>query len=141
MGVMLMTEPAAACRRLTRTLLVVEDEDFLRIVASESLRRQGYQVIEARDAAEARHALRPGSPVDLVFTDVHMPGEESGLDLARWIAQNLPHVAVLVASGEMCAVQGRGLPFLSKPYRHAQVRQAIQRLLSDPRPADRPYPE
>ena len=100
----------------TATVLVVEDDFLVRICAADALSEAGFQVLEAADAPEAL-ALLDRAPVDVVFTDVNMPGEFDGLGLAERVARRWPGVAVVVTSG-------RGFPnglaagarFVPKPY-------------------------
>jgi CheY-like chemotaxis protein len=102
-------------------VLVVEDEGLLRLSISDHLKDCGYSVLEACDAHEAIEILEAGVEVDLVFTDVKMPGTIDGFGLAKWIRENRPQLAVFVASGypgkvdlarDLCA----GEQFFSKPY-------------------------
>src|SRR5437016_9555126 len=62
-------------RSETPTILVVEDEVLIRLMISEYLREFGYRVVEARTGAEARRVLQSSQPVDLVFSDIRMPGD------------------------------------------------------------------
>jgi CheY-like chemotaxis protein len=65
------------------TILVVEDEVLIRLPLAEYLRDCGYRVFEASNVAEAKAVLDADTPVDLVFSDVNMPGNENGFALAR----------------------------------------------------------
>src|ERR1700690_3128346 len=80
------------------TVLVVEDEMMVRQPIAEYLRDCGYNVLEAADASEAI-ALLGSDQVDVVFSDVRMPGRMDGFGLARWLRQNHPDVSVLLTSG------------------------------------------
>ena len=90
---------------MTDTILVVENEPFLLIDLSEQLCAAGYDVIEAASGEAARRILQncaqeDGQRVDIVVTDVRMPGALDGIGLARWVRStcNLP---VILVSGEM----------------------------------------
>src|SRR5579871_5653232 len=81
-------------------ILVVEDEMLIRTMVVDHLRDSGYAVIEAANADEAIAMLRGAdAKIDLVFSDVNMPGAVDGFGLARWVRQNKPHTHVLLTSG------------------------------------------
>jgi CheY-like chemotaxis protein len=113
------------------TLLVVEDEVLIRLSVAESLRESGYRILEASNADEAQSIFTAGEPVEVVFSDVNMPGEMSGFDLAHWIKQEFPDVKVLLTSGATPASGENTFdgPFLSKPYSHHVLLAQIKRLL------------
>jgi CheY-like chemotaxis protein len=101
-----------------RTILVVEDDEPVRITTAEFLRECGYVVIEAGDVAEAKDRLLNWH-VDLVFSDINMPNRESGFALEKWVRHEYPAVQVLLTSGYPQAAgdtQGLREPILSKPY-------------------------
>jgi PAS domain S-box-containing protein len=117
------------------TVLVVEDREDLRAAAVAMLQRLGYRTLEAETAAAALAMLRDGARVDLVFTDVLMPGGMSGLDLVhemRLLGIKLP---VLVTSGYASPhvlreqAQKLGLPTLAKPYRIADLAENLRETL------------
>lgn len=105
------------------SILVVDDEPLVRFVAAEYLEDDGFQVLEAGDVSEALALLRSEStPIDLVFSDIHMPGGLDGCDLARWVRENRPDLPVILTSGRLHddALPGelRQLaPIVTKPYR------------------------
>lgn len=66
-------------------VLVVEDDVLIRTSAAEYLRASGYKTVEATTAAEAVDVINSGAPVDVVFTDVRMPGGMDGVELAGWV--------------------------------------------------------
>lgn len=118
------------------TILVVEDEWLVRLPIAEYLRDCGYRVLEASDADEAMAMIDSGQTVDLVFSDVRMPGSIDGFGLARWLRRNHPDVPVLLASG----YSGVATPdpeirslgrLIEKPYSQPQVARRIEALLSD----------
>ena len=117
------------------TVLVVDDERRMRRLARRSLSELGYQVIEADDAAAAARLLENDVSVDLLFTDVVMPGEIDGRTLGQWARQERPGLKVLLTSGFPQPVDTEGtpgtepLPLLKKPYSKEQLKQAIETLL------------
>src|ERR1700679_2098612 len=90
-------QPAPAAR--VPMVLVVEDEALLRLALADHLQGCGFTVLEARDAHEAIEILEAGHGIDVVFTDVKMPGEIDGFGLAKWVRDNQPGLPVFVASG------------------------------------------
>lgn len=130
--------PAAepVSRDLPQTVLVVEDEILVRMVIADYLRDCGYRVIEAGNAREALTVLQSSEQIDIVFSDVQMPGDMDGFGLARWIRQNQPRVRVLLTSGNAkAAATAHDLceegPVESKPYQPQTVLDRIKRLLAE----------
>jgi DNA-binding NtrC family response regulator len=116
-----------------RTVLVVEDEVVIRMMVSDELRRYGFRTIEARDAHEAITLLQSRVSVDLVFTDIRLPGSIDGLALARLVREVRPDLNVIITSGDTAAansLNGVGA-FLPKPYDPRQVVKRIEELLGD----------
>jgi CheY-like chemotaxis protein len=118
-----------------RTILVVEDEVLVRMVIADYLRDCGYKVIEAGNAAEALTVLQSSETVDIVFSDVQMPGEMDGFGLAQWVRQNRPGLRILLTSGNARAAHTAGDlceegPLESKPYQPQSVLARIQQLLA-----------
>jgi CheY-like chemotaxis protein len=114
----------------TFTILVAEDEILIRGMAADHLRDAGFNVIETANAAEAVDVLQSGEPVDLVFTDIAMPGLMNGVMLARWIYLHRPHVRVVLASG--LPDSARALPnarLFGKPYDLVEVETYIRHAL------------
>ena len=115
-------------------LLVVEDDEPVRILACLELRAMGYLVTEAACGADALELLHGGAPADLLFTDVVMPGM-SGRELADAARALRPGLRVLFASGytENAMVHdGRldaGVHLLSKPYRRMELARAVRAAL------------
>ena len=103
---------------VVRTVLLVEDEPLIRMTLAEDLRGFGFAVIEARSADEARGLLLEHPEIDSVVTDVRMPGDLDGLDLARLVATERPEVRLVIMSGNWPT--GRAPPaaatVLSKPF-------------------------
>jgi DNA-binding NtrC family response regulator len=114
-------------------VLIVEDDFLLRFSTAEDLRSAGYEVAEAADAGEAIAILDSGESVDVVFTDVRMPGALDGLMLVHWVREHHPGTEVLVTSGEGDAAVSSGLVegegFFSKPYALKEVGSHIRSVL------------
>jgi len=122
-------------RGAAKTIIVVEDEVLIRLEIADYLRDCGYHVIEASNADEALKVLRSDTAVDLVFSDIQMPGAMDGFGLARWIREHHPGTKVILTSGiEKSAEAARDLceggPMMQKPYDHDRVVQRIRALLA-----------
>jgi CheY-like chemotaxis protein len=130
--VALRSEPGTALHR--PIILVVEDDIVIRSPLAEYLRGAGYAVIEAANAAEATALFAAGTAIDLVFSDIRMPGPMDGFGLSRWIRQHHPAVRVALTSGAGNAARAAGVAefFVSKPYRTEAVAARIGRLLGEP---------
>lgn len=118
------------------TLLLVEDHVLLRTTLAMGLESLGYRVHVAGSADEALARLSGGLEIDALLTDVQMPGELNGIDLARWMRLNRPHTPILLMSGYL---QGdtAGFPILRKPFSPDQLRDALECELGiPPRAAD-----
>jgi DNA-binding NtrC family response regulator len=113
-----------------RTILVVEDEPLLRLCLTQFLLDCGHAVIEAGSVAQAKTILDEG-PVDLVFSDVNMPGKETGFDLEKWVRHTYPETKCLLTSGYPHVIEKGSLrePLMPKPYTLSSVSQRIDRLL------------
>lgn len=103
-------------------ILVVEDDVLLRFSTADQLRDGGFHVVEAASGDEARAVLEAGVPVDLIFSDVNMPGELDGVGLAQWLADTRADVPVVIASGVQDALDSAQAScpqvkaFVLKPY-------------------------
>lgn len=126
------------------TILVVEDEDAIRAATVEMLRKLGYRTFEASHAQEALDLLLAGSHVDLIFSDVIMPGPLHSTELANRATELQPHIRVLFASGfvdERLLANGTlppGVMLLGKPYSKEDLARKIRAMLSMDRAAARP---
>lgn len=115
-------------------VLVVEDEPLVRAVAVEALEAEGFEVIEAPSADHAVTLLRSRDDIDVVFTDVTMPGTLNGLDLARLMRRTYPSINVLVCSGALPLGFGGEAPdarFVRKPYRVAEIAPIIRGMMPE----------
>lgn len=100
-----------------RTVLLVEDEALLRMLMADLLRGAGVRVIEAATADEALAVFSSGLALDMVFTDVRMPGGMDGVALAQAVTRDRPDIAVFVTSGDLAPEVARQMPvFIPKPY-------------------------
>ena len=121
----------------TETILVVEDDPDVRDTAQQMLQSLGYAVLLAKNGPAALAMLEDGSDVDLVFTDVVMPGGMSGYDLATQIRERFGHMKVLCASGYAeNALRRSGkahtdISMLSKPYERNTLARRIRQALDD----------
>jgi CheY-like chemotaxis protein len=98
------------------TILVVEDEVMLRFVTSEFLREAGFVVVEAANADEALPYIRAHPEIDLVFSDVRMPGQLDGLKLVQQLSREYPQLPCMLASGHFLPEPDLQVPFFRKPY-------------------------
>ncbi|QRN98214.1 response regulator [Archangium violaceum] len=119
----------------TETILVVEDDAGVRATVVELLTELGYRVLKATDGQSALAVIQSGLPVDLLFTDVVMPGPVRSPELARQAKALLPDLEVLFTSGytENAIVHGGrldpGVNLLSKPYRREDLARKLRQLL------------
>ena len=129
-------EPApAAAIGSGETVLVVEDNAELRALTLDRLQRLGYHVIEADCGPTALAKLSVGEKIDLVFSDVVMPGGLTGYELAARAREQFPSIRILLTSGydaNLAAEQdttGSNLKVLRKPYRQADLAHAVREAL------------
>jgi PAS domain S-box-containing protein len=119
-------------------VLVVEDEPMVREQTAGTLRRLGYEVLEVGDGLAALELLAGGSRVDLVLSDVVMPGGPDGVELAHRIAVLRPGLPVVLTSGYTEGIEIPGdvvRDFLPKPYRAVQLAAVVRSALDRPRTA------
>lgn len=99
-------------------MLVVDDELFVRLMAVDAISDAGYDTVEAANADEAVVALEGSDDIDVLFTDIRMPGSMDGLGLAALVRVRWPHVHVIITSGHVTPLEiDPSMPFLAKPYR------------------------
>ncbi|KGF81818.1 histidine kinase [Massilia sp. JS1662] len=115
------------------SVLVVEDNDDVRELAESVLGMAGYAVLAAASGELALDLLRQGARVDLLFTDVIMPGGMNGLQLVDEVRRLRPSLPVLVTTGYMDELPGRGqgqrLNILAKPYKHGDLLARVEAAL------------
>ena len=117
------------------TVLVVEDDVLVRMVVAAYLRECGFNVVEAGDAREAIRVLETDIQVDIVFSDVNMPGDMDGFGLAQWVRRERPGLKIILTSGAARTAKEAGHlcehgPILAKPYDHAELERKIRALLA-----------
>ena len=116
-------------------VLVVEDHPIIRMGAVELVLSAGYEALQARDADEAIRILESRSDIDLVFTDVQMPGTMDGIKLSHYIRERWPPVKLILASGNAILEESslpKGSGFFAKPYVDNAIVEAMARLLAEP---------
>ena len=130
-------EPEPASDETAATVLVVEDSEDVLALAREHLKGFGYHVLVARSGDEALEVLdrRGALGIDLLFTDLVMPGGMNGLTLAERVRARLPGVAVLLTTGynEDLVAEGPRVPsmdVLGKPYRRAELAERVRAALA-----------
>ncbi|KAA0693302.1 response regulator [Neorhizobium sp. P12A] len=114
-------------------VLVVEDSAIIRMGAVDLVQSAGYEALEASNADEAIRILESRADIDLVFTDVQMPGTMDGIKLSHYIRDRWAPVKLIVASG-MAILEESSLPkgsrFFSKPYNNHAIADAMAGMLS-----------
>jgi CheY-like chemotaxis protein len=125
------------------TVLIAEDEECLRVLATLTIKAKGFQVLVAANGEEAfRLWQEHANEIVLLFTDIVMPGGMSGFDLAEQIRAEAPGLPVLISSGcslpsgfrrapfdESPGLQGT-ITFLPKPYRQTEISELIESMLA-----------
>ena len=118
---------------LQPVVLLVEDEFLVRMAAADALMDAGFEVIETANAQAAQEVLARRTDIQVLFTDVRMPGPMDGLELATLVRRQWPHVVIVVTSGHLKPESG-SLPdkavFIPKPYGEKAPAVVIQSLLS-----------
>lgn len=117
------------------TILCVEDDEIVREFVAQRLQALGYKTIISASPAEALAVIRGGTPIDLVFTDILMPGSMDGWQLADAIRQIRPHMKILYTTGYSNVSSERmgsvaGIHLLEKPYRLSRLAQMIRQAIA-----------
>jgi CheY-like chemotaxis protein len=126
----------------SEVVLVVEDDEEVRATVVELLSELGYRVLKAPNAQSALSVIESGLSIDLLFTDVVMPGTLKSSELARMAKERMPHLAVLFTSGytENSIVHGgrldAGVELLSKPYTREALARKIRHVLGNQQQRD-----
>lgn len=105
-------------------ILIVEDECLIRMLAADVAAEHGYAVLEADGSDEAISLLEREPDIDIVFTDIDMPGRCDGLMLAKHIRLSWPSVRIVITSGKVRPREDElpeGSLFLAKPYRPEEL--------------------
>ena len=119
----------------SETILVVEDDDMVRAYVEGELKALGYRVIVTRNAPAALEILRGSEKIDLLFSDVVMPGGMFGTELAKEAARLRPHLKILLTSGytdhpvDGIDGGGRQMRILNKPYRRHDLASMLRSVL------------
>ncbi|RIX98702.1 response regulator [Aureimonas flava] len=111
-------------------VLIVEDEPLIRVDAIDMVADEGFAVCDAPNAAKALVILESRDDIGILFTDIDMPGEMDGLDLARTVRKRWPHIAIIIVSGHTRLTDAdvpNGGMFFSKPYLRATMLKALHR--------------
>lgn len=115
-------------------VLLVEDEGLIRLMTSQALQDEGFEVVEAWNGDEAARLLDSSDGFDVLFTDVQMPGTLDGLDVAMHARRRRPGIPVLVVSGyaphlirRLGALEPSAV-FIGKPYDLDELMATIKRL-------------
>jgi DNA-binding NtrC family response regulator len=111
-----------------KTILVVEDEPFIRMSTVGALEDAGFWVLEAQNSAEALDILSRHPEVSIMVTDVRMPGRMNGLALVAQVRIDHPAIRAIVVSGNTSAEQASdagALGFVAKPYLAQTMLQAV----------------
>ena len=122
------------------TILVVEDDAIVQTTVVDMLSGLGYRVLKANDGQSALNILQSGIPVDLLFTDVVMPGPVRSVDLARQAKHHFPEIEVLFTSGytQNAIVHGGrldpGVELISKPYRREELARKVRQMFARKKP-------
>jgi PAS domain S-box-containing protein len=135
-------QPAAAQQRESmprghETIMVVEDEPSVRAVVVQLLKNLGYTVIEAEDGIEALDRLEEAGDIDMLFTDIVLPGGMTGKDVAAEVLRRQPGVRLLYTSGYAAGAMDEGGrvdvdgEFLSKPYPMKSLANRIREILDE----------
>ncbi len=121
------------------TVLVVEDEPGVRDVAVQMLQFTGFDVIEASDAQSGLELFNQNPDIDLVFSDVIMPGGTSGIEMAKEMLAQKPHTLILLATGYSAKAealantssQSENIGVVSKPYDISKIPILISAMISN----------
>ncbi|SDN29127.1 Response regulator receiver domain-containing protein [Methylobacterium phyllostachyos] len=115
--------------------LVVDDDGLIRMDAMDILADAGFRTLEASDGDRAIALLgREHAAIALLFTDVQMPGSRDGFAVARETASRWPHIAIVVASGQVQPAPGdmpEGARFIGKPFTADMVHDHLREILPD----------
>jgi CheY-like chemotaxis protein len=128
-----MTAKAAVdSQAVATTILVVDDDIFVRLDIAEVLRNARFRVIEASNADEALSLLDSGYTIDVLMTDIRMPGSIDGIDLATRVRSAWPHMKIIFVTSHSPTWPDPTLfdLFVGKPYDPARFIQRVRQLLA-----------
>jgi CheY-like chemotaxis protein len=116
------------------SVLLVEDEPLISDLATEALQEQGFEVAAVSNAGEALRRLISGAPVDVLFTDINLPGGMDGGTLARRARELRPNLPVIYTSGRRAVIEQldpvEGSMFVPKPYDLFRVGRLLDYLVA-----------
>ncbi len=118
----------------SETILLVEDDEDVRLTTAEMLSDLGYSVLRAKDADSALVIIESGAAIDLLFTDIVMPGALRAPELGHKAQQKIPGIAVLFTTGyaENAALHGGqlggGINLITKPYARDQLGRKLHQI-------------
>ena len=117
------------------TILLIEDEFLIRDYVGDCLEDAGFSVLRAGDGATALRYFEAGHRIDLVFTDITLPGDLDGFAIAKRIRARHPALPIVLTSGGHNAGMAKGQcpdePFYSKPYDIGQLISFLRKLLAE----------
>jgi CheY-like chemotaxis protein len=125
--------PTMTSEQIVPVILVVEDEALIRLSAVGMLEDAGFRMIEAVNSDQALELLEADSDIQLLFTDVNMPGAIDGLALARQVHDRWPHIGIIVASARAMPQPDEmpaGCRYHQKPYSPDRVVKHARELTS-----------
>ena len=117
------------------SVLIVDDECALRSMLTDGLSERGYEVLEAENVVAAQRLLRGDRHIDIVISDVRMPGGADGTELAIWLYRFLPDTILILTSGYFERAEAVPGPLvyghrLPKPFRPSQAASLIEQCLA-----------
>jgi len=118
--------------KLQYTVLIVEDEALIRMSSAATLEDAGFRILEAGSSAEALDMLMEYTDIDVLMTDVRMPGAMNGLDLVALVHRAHPDILSIVVSGNTSAEDAShagAIGFLPKPYMAASLVRTVTDLI------------
>jgi CheY-like chemotaxis protein len=118
----------------TTTVLVVEDDALIRMDTVDQFQVSGFDVVEAPDASSAIEMLTSRPDIQVMFTDVDMPGALDGIMLARLVSERWPPIRIIVTSGHLqvrASDMPTGIRFYPKPYLVPTIALAVQDMIDD----------
>ena len=116
-----------------QTVLIVEDEVLIRMSSAATLEDAGFRILEAGSSAEALQILAANKDIDILMTDVRLPGEMDGLDLVALVHRVHPDIRAIVVSGNTSAEDASNagaIGFLPKPYMAHSLVCAVNELIA-----------
>lgn len=109
-------------------VLVVEDEPLIRMEAVDMIEDAGFKVYEASNADAAMKLMRMHDDIGILFTDIDMPGSMDGIELAKYVNEHWPSVAIVIASGKVDVILlqlPKGSTIFPKPYPTDRVTKTL----------------